>query len=512
MGGFLCRPEPRAHARYFCCMSKRLCCGPSRRKSSALLRDIAKECEVADLESQPQTMISWDMLEAVFLPGAEVWYQSNGHRVGAKVTTVFYSSDCRGEYFGMTLRSIDSDGKDLIYVSKFKKISKFLDVKPMCEFPVQCMMPPLKDELKARGAIFRRYCVGHHHLKYSGIGFMDWQHRDAVQNEFGKTEFGLQTFRADGRVMVDGKGFVRFNANYLDSPPYWATRLTEEDAHSYHCDLCDDQLWMTWPTLKGFSFKAKRWGELAVDGLQPIVYRNDAFDSLVMDPERKDMVLALVEHASSCFKDVVDEKGGGCVFLLHGPPGVGKTLTAEATAEVLKRPLYAITVGELGSSVESMEERLKYTLELGRLWDAVLLIDECDIFLERRDANVTRNAMTGIFLRLLEYHQGVLFLTSNRIKSFDPALNSRITVALHYPALDQKARAQVWHSMLSAAGSNPADFDVDALAADNANGRQIKNAVRFAQVMARRKQEKVRQEHCQLASKLAREFHCEDEV
>merc|ERR1712187_907529 len=230
-----------------------------------------------------------------------------------------------------------------------------------------------------------------------------------------------------------------------------------------------------------------------------------------MDDERKEMVLALVEHAHSSFQDIVDEKGGGCVFLLHGPPGVGKTLTAEATAEKMERPLYSITVGELGSSVESMEARLKFTLELTRIWDAVLLIDECDIFLERRDTDVRRNAMTGIFLRLLEYHQGILFLTSNRIKHFDPALNSRITAAFHYTALDRSARAEVWRSMLNAAGLNAATFNVDALEVDASNGRQIKNAVRFAQVMARRKQEALTQEHFQLASTLAREFHCDGE-
>merc|ERR1712093_664505 len=120
--------------------------------------------------------------------------------------------------------------------------------------------------------------------------------------------------------------------------------------------------------------------------------------------------------------------------------------------------------------------------------------------------------MTGIFLRLLEYHRGVLFLTSNRVDAFDPALYSRITVALHYPALDAPAREQVWRSMLTSAGLDPSGFDTGELAVDKANGRQIKNAVRFAQVMAHTQQAaQVTTEHCCLASKLAREFQCGDD-
>lgn len=65
------------------------------------------------------------------------------------------------------------------------------------------------------------------------------------------------------------------------------------------------------------------------------------------------------------------------------------------------------------------------------------------IFLEKRsDTDVLRNAMVGVFLRKLEYHQGVLFLTTNRVKSFDPAFNSRINVALRYDDLDKDARRQ----------------------------------------------------------------------
>jgi len=456
-------------------------------------------------------LVSYDMLEVVFKSGTEVWFETrNGQKAGGIVKSTFYDRGCSGEYFMVKVHTLDSDGRHIVDKNQYMSISKFIDSKPLSDLSVQRMTPVVKQRLSARGKLFNRYALGQNHLQYTGIAFMDWG-EEPRRTESGRTEFGFQTFRADGRVMVDGECFVRHNANYSYMPS-WAMQACDEDlSKPRNASIPADKLWMTAPTIKGFSFSAKRWGELLVESLMPINYRTDAIHSLVMEADRKEMVQALVEHAHESFTDVVEGKGGGCVFLLHGPPGVGKTLTAEATAEKMQKPLYALTVGELGSSVESMETRLKVTLELAKHWDAVLLIDECDIFLERRQGDVTRNAMTGIFLRLLEYHHGVLFLTSNRIKSFDPALYSRITAVLHYRELNHEARAEVWRRLLSAAGLDPAELDVDSLAVDAANGRQIKNAVRFAQVMARRRREEVRTEHCQLASKMAREFQFEDE-
>merc|ERR1712137_1535343 len=153
-------------------------------------------------------------------------------------------------------------------------------------------------------------------------------------------------------------------------------------------------------------------------------------------------------------------KGGGCIFLLHGSPGVGKTLTAEAVCEHLSIPLYMITVGELGTTPE--------VLELAAIWGCGILLDEADIFLEKRSKkDILRNAMVGIFLRLLEYHNGVLFLTTNRLSCIDEAFSSRISVALHYSDLDFAAGKKIWNNFLVATVQNVdalSKLDVDQLA------------------------------------------------
>jgi len=138
-----------------------------------------------------------------------------------------------------------------------------------------------------------------------------------------------------------------------------------------------------------------------------------------------------------------------------------------------------ISVGELGTNTEQLENTLREILEVASTWDAVILIDEADIFLEKRSENdITRNAMVGIFLRLLEYHQGVLFLTTNRVKTFDKAFHSRISIALKYEDLNNNAREQVWKNFLDFTGIN--DIDVDKLVKYDLNGRQIKNIIRLA--------------------------------
>ncbi len=169
-------------------------------------------------------------------------------------------------------------------------------------------------------------------------------------------------------------------------------------------------------------------GGLASDRLTDVVWSDEPFESLVLGEKKKNLIHALVEqHAArvEIYDDVVCGKGKGLIGLLSGNPGCGKTLTAEAVAEVTHRPLYVVSAGELGTRPSEVDSALMGILELARMWDAVLLLDEAEVFLQERSTDdIKRNALVSIFLRQLEYYQGILILTTNLVAQCDPALES----------------------------------------------------------------------------------------
>jgi AAA+ superfamily predicted ATPase len=170
-----------------------------------------------------------------------------------------------------------------------------------------------------------------------------------------------------------------------------------------------------------------------------------------------------------------------------------------AVAELTERPLYSITSGELGASPTQLEEGLKRALDIAKTFHAVLLLDEADVFLERRAMHdLGRNALVSIFLRLMEYYQGVLVLTTNRIESFDEAFQSRIHISLQYPKLSAQSRAQIWRNFydkLIPSAVDLSDEDFEELATPELNGREIKNVIASSQALAVDGGERVSLEH-----------------
>jgi len=114
------------------------------------------------------------------------------------------------------------------------------------------------------------------------------------------------------------------------------------------------------------------------------------------------------------------------------PARRGKTLTAEVYAEIIRRPLYRVHSGQLGLNVAQMEQVLKDVLTRAQRWGAVMLIDEADVYIKRRNDDMAMNAVVGVFLRVLEYFNGLLFLTTNRIDDIDEAIVSRCIALIKY--------------------------------------------------------------------------------
>jgi SpoVK/Ycf46/Vps4 family AAA+-type ATPase len=250
--------------------------------------------------------------------------------------------------------------------------------------------------------------------------------------------------------------------------------------------LTKHELMLTVPFVRGYAMKTKRWLIFFIPKIIPVTFNDKAFSSLVLPEEQKELILAFAEsqvkHKDS-FDDIIAGKGRGMIFMLSGPPGVGKTLTAESVAETMRTPLYTMSAGDLGLDPHRIEESLTRILELVAKWNAVLLLDEADVFLEARNtSDLERNKLVSIFLRMLEYYEGILFLTTNRVKQIDDAFHSRIHASLHYPALNATSRRQIWKAFAGHLGED----ELDQLAEVEINGRQIKNVLKTAQLLAKR--------------------------
>lgn len=234
-----------------------------------------------------------------------------------------------------------------------------------------------------------------------------------------------------------------------------------------------------------YELTKKQWFIGTRDNTASIQFRKDAFEKLQLDPVKKDIIRKICSaNTVSSNIDFIDGKGGGNIFLLHGTPGTGKTLTAEAISELLEKPLYKVNISEY-DGLQELENGVEEALRYAERWDATLLIDEADVALERRDSNnIERNAIVAVFLRLIEYYTGTMFLTSNRASEFDEAFKSRITFAVHYKKPSNYVRATIWTNILENIRNDLTNNDISELAQHDINGRQIKNIISTASYMS----------------------------
>ncbi|KAL1636321.1 hypothetical protein SLS56_001301 [Neofusicoccum ribis] len=503
-----------------------------------LLQSEFNETIESSQDMKSKGVMTYEHLWTLFQPGAIIYCRQDGQETAAKLSDTRYGMDnCQRPCFWVRAKYVDWNGNSFGTSSLNIKILGYAGTKPihqLATYPIEFHHDKegLRKRLLERGAKFEAL-AGSHYKGYHGLA---WR-----EDNWGKK----QKYNIKGRIVIDTYGWNRFEPNFAiytnplteketsssgirdtsqdadgngegdgsdDDDSYAGSEVdydgmpcdgdfADEDEESNRPPLTEEQKLISTPLVRGYSLKSKQWLNLFVNSVREIEWQNNAFESLVLPANQKELILGFTEtqrKVKASFDDVIEGKGKGIILLLCGPPGVGKTLTAESVAEEMQVPLYMMSAGDLGLDPGSVEEKLSDILEMCTKWNAILLLDEADVFLEERSLHeLERNKLVTIFLRILEYYEGIMFLTTNRVQTFDAAFQSRIHISLEYPELSVSSRLTVWKNFLEA---SPQKHDIserqlDSLSLMNMNGRQIKNVLKTAQLLASRKDTELTYNH-----------------
>lgn len=140
--------------------------------------------------------------------------------------------------------------------------------------------------------------------------------------------------QATGRCMIDINTLMQINPGFSNYFPYGlkeSIRSSTSADKILFDDISNEFLLCMTPYVYMFSFVAKKWARVLINNVSDIVFREDAFDKLIIDPEIKDLMFSLVDCTKMgdaiIGQDIIDNKGGGSIFLLAGKPGLGRLLT-----------------------------------------------------------------------------------------------------------------------------------------------------------------------------------------
>ncbi|EHL01856.1 putative ATP-dependent zinc metalloprotease FtsH [Glarea lozoyensis 74030] len=414
------------------------------------LKDVIKAVE----DYVVHGVTTWKHLWAIFQPGAIVYSAQRGLPRALKFYSGTYTKDNCGESYQLRVEPIDWDGSRFGVGDDYISIYKYLGTRPIkdlsaCPLSFHPEKEIIRTTLIKRGRKFEQLAGYHYKANCSHMEFKERTNTDYV-------------FKANGRIIIDAQSLRKFN-------PQFASGVNELDKD--HFVLEDSSKDM--PQQK--------------------------IDSTVYETETSRPKVRLTDEGCLICKTTVP--GYSLSLKKWRPPGVGKTLTAESVAETMHIPLYMMSAGDLGIRPNEVETSLRDILEMVSKWNAILLLDECDVFLEARTSNdLERNKLVSIFLRTLEYYEGILFLTTNRISNMDAAFQSRIHVSMAYPDLTTASRRQIWQNFLtlSKQKSEIEEKDLDMLAQVNLNGRQIKNVLKTSFLLASRKKSPLKREHVEV--------------
>ncbi|KAF2104080.1 P-loop containing nucleoside triphosphate hydrolase protein, partial [Rhizodiscina lignyota] len=501
---------------------------------------LAKEYERHQRE---RPVCTFDLLWTLFKPGTDVYYDRTSAAlwdpyVVQSVTANAYSID-------LCLWNLEYDGQYLQPQLRYAQILPFEGEKEISSldiFPCEYLREDVHGEkmnhdayrkkLEERGQLYyrltERQCMWYDGLtlsfprrKYVDLVMIDTESYQTTQSPNSMGSFpgaapsmppapppvvDLGERNAGGIPGCSCERCVALNSKTKRSPFAGYARINPVNVKQ----LTPHQYFLCTRSIIGFVLKIRSWQRLDVGYFSEPKFKVSMIDDLVIQKETRDLIKSLARKYTRVdtatdggsshdlwSADSVQGKGEGMIFLLHGKPGVGKTYTAECISEYTQRPLLSLTCTDIGTDPTEVETKLRYWFKLAKHWGAILLIDEADIYMEQRiTQDLSRNNLVAGFLRALEYYNGILFLTTNRVGTFDEAFISRIHVSIHYPEFTDSDRREVWNTFFRKLEQEREDtmripIATKEYATDSRemkglhwNGREIRNAFQTAVALA----------------------------
>lgn len=200
--------------------------------------------------------------------------------------------------------------------------------------------------------------------------------------------------------------------------------------------------------------------------------------------------------------------GKGVSMLFAGPPGTGKTMSAEVVAGELGLAIYKIDLSQVISKyIGETEKNLHHIFTEARIGNAILFFDEADALFGKRSEvkdshDKYANVETAYLLQKMEEYEGVSIMATNLLQNFDEAFMRRINYVVKFPFPDPIYREAIWRSMFPKDTPMASDIDFEFLASRlQMAGGGIKNVVLAASFLAASEAQPVSMRHLILAAK-----------
>ncbi len=204
--------------------------------------------------------------------------------------------------------------------------------------------------------------------------------------------------------------------------------------------------------------------------------------------------------------------GRGVSLLLVGPPGTGKTMSANAIASELSLPLYQVNLSNVVDKyIGETEKNLEKAFLFAEKNNVVLFFDEADaLFGTRSEIQDAKdryaNTEVSYLLQRMEAYDGIVIMATNLKGNIDPAFMRRIRFVARFENPDEEMRRAIWESCLT--DSVPREeIDTEYLAAqfDQFTGSIIKSVFLNACSKAAGEGKKLNMRHLVYAIKLEKE-------